>query len=175
MYLDNLKASTPWPVKIANIQLMLRALAHSGGDGQALHVATHLGNLVKVSETVVVRKSAGRALVSMIDRLPLEQRNEIAVELSKGLEIGDYQFSKYIPDYLGVLMLHLPPRELDELLLDLAKFFSSTNSQVVGAGRCPRALRPLSEPVRHTGKRRSARQTQIQDPEPDRARFCQLR
>lgn len=133
MYLDNLKASTPWPVKIANIQLMLRALAHSGGDGQALHVATHLGNLVKVSETVVVRKSAGRALVSMIDRLPLEQRNEIAVELSKGLEIGDYQFSKYIPDYLGVLMLHLPPRELDELLLDLAKFFSSTNSQVVGA------------------------------------------
>lgn len=30
-------------------------------------------------------------------------------------------------------MLHLPPRELDELLLDLAKFFSSTNSQVVGA------------------------------------------
>lgn len=133
MYLVNLKAGTPWPVKIANIQLMLRSLTHSGGDGQALHVATHLGNLVKVSETVVVRKSAGRALVSMIDLLPLEQRNEIAVELSKGLEIGDYQFSKYIPDYLGVLMLHLPPRELDELLLDLEKFFSSTNSQVVGA------------------------------------------
>ncbi len=133
MYLDNLKASTPWPVKIANIQLMLRALEQAGTDGQALHVATHLGNLVKVSETVVVRKFAGRALVSMIDRLPLEQRNEIAVELSKGLEIGDYQFSKYIPDYLGVIMLHLPPRELDELLLDLEKFFSSTNGQVVGA------------------------------------------
>ncbi len=133
MYLDNLKARTPWPVKIANIRLMLRSLSHTGGDGQALHVATHLGNLVKVSETVVVRKSAGRALISMIDRLPLEQRNEIAVELSKGLEIGDYQFSKYIPDYLGVLMLHLPPRELDELLLDLEKFFSSTNGQVVGA------------------------------------------
>ena len=133
MYLDNLKASTPWPVKIANIQLMLRALEQAGTDGQALHVATHLGNLVKVSETVVVRKFAGRALVSMIARLPLEQRNEIAVELSKGLEIGDYQFSKYIPDYLGVIMLHLPPRELDELLLDLEKFFSSTNGQVVGA------------------------------------------
>ena len=50
-------------------------------------------------KTVVVRKSAGAALVSIIDQLPLEQRNEIAVELGKGLEIGDYQFSKYIPDY----------------------------------------------------------------------------
>ncbi len=26
-------------------------------------------------------------------------------------------------------MLHLPPRELDELLLDLEKFFSSTNGR----------------------------------------------
>lgn len=75
-------------------------------------MATHLGNLVKVSETVVVRRRAGEALVSIIDKMPLSQRNEIAVELGKGLEIGDYQFSKYIPDYLGVIMLHLPPGNL---------------------------------------------------------------
>lgn len=133
MYLDNLKASTPWPIKVANIQLMLRALEESSGENQALHVATHLGNLVKVSETVVVRKSAGAALVSIIDKMPLEQRNEIAVELGKGLEIGDYQFSKYIPEYLGVIMLHLPPRELDELILDLEKFLGGTNGQVAAA------------------------------------------
>ena len=133
MYLDNLKANTPWPVKIANIQLMLRSLQNESRDGQALHAATHLGNLIKVSETVVVRKCAGVALVSIIDKLPLEQRNEIAVELGKGLEIGDYQFSKYIPDYLGVIMLHLPPRELDELILDLANLFASANGQVAAA------------------------------------------
>ena len=63
MYLDNLKAGTPWPIKVANIHLMLRSLEEKSGEGQALHVATHLGNLVKVSETVVVRKSAGAALV----------------------------------------------------------------------------------------------------------------
>ena len=74
MYLDNLKAGTPWPIKVANIQLMLRSLEEKSGEGQALHVATHLGNLVKVSETVIVRKSAGAALVSIIDKLPLEQR-----------------------------------------------------------------------------------------------------
>lgn len=130
MYLDNLKAGTPWPIKVANIHLMLRSLEEKAGEGQVLHVATHLGNLVKVSETVVVRKSAGAALVSIIDKLPLEQRNEIAVELGKGLEIGDYQFSKYIPEYLGVIMLHLPPRELDELILDLEKLQNTTNGQV---------------------------------------------
>ena len=92
MYLDNLKASTPWPIKVANIHLMLNSLEKKQGEGQTLHVATHLGNLVKVSETVVVRKRAGAALVSIIDKMPLEQRNEIAVELGKGLEIGDYQF-----------------------------------------------------------------------------------
>ena len=40
MYLDNLKASTPWPIKVANIQLMLRSLEERSGIGQALHVAT---------------------------------------------------------------------------------------------------------------------------------------
>ena len=133
MYLDNLKASTPWQIKVANVQLMLRSLEEKSGEGEALHVATHLGNLIKVSETVIVRKSAGSALVSIIDRLPLEQRNEIAVELGKGLEIGDYQFSKYIPDYLGLIMLNLPPRELDELILDLEKFLGATNGQVAAA------------------------------------------
>ena len=136
MYLDNLKASTPWPVKVANIQIMLHSLKSRKGSeayGRALHVATHLGNLVKVSETVIVRKKAGEALISIIDSMPLEQRNEIAVELGKGLEIGDYQFSKYIPDYLGVIMLHLPPRELDELINDLEKFLEASNGQVAAA------------------------------------------
>ena len=133
MYLDNLKAGTPWTVKVANIQLMLKSLEERVSEGQVLHVATHLGNLVKVSETVIVRQAAGAGLVSIIDMMPLEQRNEIAVELGKGLEIGDYQFSKYIPDYLGVIMLHLPPRELDELICDLEKLLEGDSGQVAGA------------------------------------------
>ena len=133
MYLNNLKAGTPWPVKVANIRLMLDTLGEKDHEEQVLHVATHLGNLIKVSETVVVRLSAGDALVSIIDRMPLSQRNEIAVELGKGLEIGDYQFSKYIPDFLGVIMLHLPPMELDELISDLEKLLNSNNSQVASA------------------------------------------
>ena len=133
MFLDNLKARTPWTIKVANIRLMLEYLADNPGEGQELHVATHLGNLVKVSETVTVRQAAGEGLVSIIGKMPLEQRNEIAVELGKGLEIGDYQFSKYIPEYLGVIMLHLPPQELDELIADLEKLLDSGNGQVAAA------------------------------------------
>ncbi|MCI8608886.1 MAG: phosphohydrolase [Firmicutes bacterium] len=133
MYLDNLKARTPWTMKVSNIYLMLRYLKENPGEGQELHVATHLGNLLKVSETVTVRRAAGEGLVSIIGRMPLEQRNEIAVELSKGLEIGDYQFSKYIPDYLGVIMLHLPPQELDEMIGDMEEFLKGTSGQVAAA------------------------------------------
>ena len=133
MYLENLKAKTPWTMKIANINLMLKYLKEHPYEGQELHVATHLNNLVKVSETVTVRRAAGKGLLTFIGTMPLEQRNEIAVELSKGLEIGDYQFSKYIPNYLGVVMLHLPPQELDEMTSDLEKFLEGTNGQVAAA------------------------------------------
>ena len=133
MFLSNMKARTSWAVKIANIQLMLRYLEEWGAEDQVLHVATHLANLVKVSETVTVRRGAGDALISIIGQLPPHQCNEIAVELGKGLEIGDYQFSKYIPQYLGVIMLHLPPGELDELITDLKKLFEQAGPQVAGA------------------------------------------
>ncbi|MDD6043007.1 MAG: hypothetical protein PUB87_04545, partial [Eubacteriaceae bacterium] len=133
MFLDDLKARTHWSVKAANISVMLDYLETSGDEGTTLHVATHLANLIKVSETITVRHAAGEGLLRIIDRLLPEQRNEIAVELGKGLEIGDYQFSKYIPNYLGRIMLHLPPGELDELISDLDIFLNQTNGQVAAS------------------------------------------
>lgn len=42
------------------------------------------------------------------------------MELLKGLEVGEYEFSKYIPEYLGQLALWLPPEQLEEVLTYLA-------------------------------------------------------
>ena len=42
-------------------------------------------------------------------RLTADQRNEVAVELCRGLELGQQEFTKYIPDYLGRFTLWLPP------------------------------------------------------------------
>ena len=108
---------------------MLKHVEQAGDRGRTLHVATHLANLVKVSETITVRKAAGAGLLSIIGKMPLEQRNELTVELFNGLEIGDYQFSKYIPDYLGIIMLYLPPKELDESIDELQKILETGNEK----------------------------------------------
>lgn len=129
IFLENLKAATPWILKIVNLDLLLDQIGEETGGG-ILQVAAHLSNLIKVSETVAVRHKAGEVLLSIIPLLTLDQRNEIAVELSKGLEIGQYEFSKYIPEYLGELALYLHPNELDELILDFRKMLASRNERV---------------------------------------------
>jgi len=133
MFLDNLKAGTPWVIKVANIELMLDNIKRNPDKGNILHVGTHLANLVKVSETVTVRKAAGDGLLTIVDKMPLEQRNELSVELFNGLEIGDYQFSKYIPDYLGIVMLRLPPKELDESVDMIQRIIETANGRVAAS------------------------------------------
>ena len=133
MFLDDLKTGTPWIQKVANISFMLKHVEQAGDRGRTLHVATHLANLVKVSETITVRKAAGAGLLSIIGKMPLEQRNELTVELFNGLEIGDYQFSKYIPDYLGIIMLYLPPKELDESIDELQKILETGNEKAASS------------------------------------------
>lgn len=56
------------------------------------------------------------------------------MELGKGLEMGQYQISKYIPEYLGRAALSLHPSELDEQVLWLKNLLGSpTNIAVSGA------------------------------------------
>ena len=131
IFLDNLKTATPWLTKQANIRL-LTDFARSGAS-PVLHIATHLSNLIKVSDRVTVRHSAGNALLELAPRLTADQRNEVAVELCRGLELGQQEFTKYIPDYLGRFALWLPPAELDEVLADLHVNLSSSDSRVTAS------------------------------------------
>ena len=131
IFLDNLKTATPWITKQGNLRL-LTDFARSG-KSPALHIATHLSNLIKVSDRVTVRHSAGNALLALAPRLTADQRNEVAVELCRGLELGQQEFTKYIPDYLGRFSLWLPPAELDEVLDDLRVNLSSSDSRVTAS------------------------------------------
>ena len=133
VFLDNLKIATPWIVKVAGVELLRDQVDH-GAQSHVLHIATHFSNLVKVSERVVVRHTAGSALVRTLNSLRRDQRNEVVVELGKGLEMGQYQISKYIPQYLGEAALCLHPSELDEQVLWLKSLLGSpNNSAVAGA------------------------------------------
>ncbi len=130
VFLDNLKIATPWIVKVAGVELLWDQVEH-GVKTHILHIATHFSNLVKVSERVVVRHTAGSALVQTLPLLRRDQRNEVVVELGKGLEMGQYQISKYIPQYLGEAALYLHPTELDEQVLWLKSLLGSPNDSAV--------------------------------------------
>ncbi len=130
VFLDNLKTATPWIVKSVGVEL-LRDQVEYGLMEHILHICTHFSNLVKVSERVVVRHEAGAALVRILPLLRRDQRNEVVVELGKGLEMGQYSISKYIPQYLGQAALFLYPSELNEQVLWLRTLLGSPNDSAV--------------------------------------------
>ena len=131
IFLDNLKTATPWILKQVNIRLLEDYAARE--DGPVLHIATHLSNLIKVSDRVTVRHSAGNALLALAPRLTVDQRNEVSVELSRGLELGQQEFAKYIPDYLGRFALWLPSAQLEELLADLSQTLNAASVRMVAS------------------------------------------
>ena len=132
VFLDNLKTATPWILKAVGVEYLLHQVEH-GNHANILHIATHFSNLIKVSENVVVRRMAGASLLSMASALTPDRRNEIAVELSKALETGESEISKYIPEYLGRFVLWLPPRELDEVVGQMESLLCSPSNNVVNA------------------------------------------
>ncbi|MDD4842819.1 MAG: hypothetical protein PHU31_00590 [Anaerotignum sp.] len=146
IFLENLKAATPWKIKIINMELLYERI-RLGIVMPKLHVATHLSNLLKVSEQVTVRHFAGETLVKLAPMLSWDQRNEVAIELTKGLEIGEFEFSKYIPQYLGEYVMFLHPKELNEFLLDIHRLQCSTNDRIASV-----ALDTLGVMVRHYEK-----------------------
>lgn len=129
LLLENQKGATPWTLKMTNIDLLMEFLPYM--EIPILQVATHLSNLLKVGEQVSVRHKAGQGLVQIVSQLSPAERNEVVIELTKGLEIGEYEFSKYIPAYLGQIAMYLAPQELDEWIADLQTLLCSTNNRVV--------------------------------------------
>lgn len=128
IFLNNLKAATPWNVKTVSIDYIMENLSKKN-ELALLQTATHLANLVKVSAKESVRNKAGNSLVQLGPMLTIDQRNEIAFELIKGLEIDEMQYAKYIPEYLGRFALLLSPKELDEFIIDLKNIYNNTNER----------------------------------------------
>ena len=112
IYLSNLKNAVHWTVK--NVQIdMLREDAERQPEN-VFHTATHLSNLLSVSEHLPVREHAGRALMSICRWLSVDQRNEISVDVVRELENGQEQVSRFVPAYMGQLVSTLPEKEVWE-------------------------------------------------------------
>jgi len=117
IFLSNLKTSTSGIIKKIQIGLLLEHTLKS--KQEEIYTALHFCNILKVSGIEDIRNLAGKALVNLMPSLSFQQRNDIAIELLRALEMEDYQFTKYIPYYLGQLILYLTPNELEELVDDL--------------------------------------------------------
>ncbi|MTI46908.1 MAG: cytidyltransferase [Firmicutes bacterium] len=129
IFLKNLKSATNWVSKKIHIELLLEQVIKNPKK-QGLHTAMHFCNLIKVSAVENVRNHAGDALLKIFPMLPMDQRNDVTVELLRALEIQGYHFTKYIPNYLGQLILYLQPVELDELIDDFIDKMKHSNTQI---------------------------------------------
>ncbi|MCX7903520.1 MAG: cytidyltransferase [Caloramator sp.] len=127
--LSNLKTATSWIIKRIQIE-MLYDYAISNIKTSGLYIAIHFCNILKVSAYESVRNKAGEMLVKLIPSLTMEQRNDIVVELLRALEIEGYQFTKYIPEYLGQIILYLKPVELNEVVDDFVEKIKTAGVQI---------------------------------------------
>jgi nicotinic acid mononucleotide adenylyltransferase/predicted amino acid-binding ACT domain protein len=130
IFLSNLKTAT-YPIqKRFQIELLLRnTILH---DYQNIfYAAQHLCNLLKVSALENVRNTAGKSLIKIFPYLSFEQKNDIVVELIRSLEMESYEFTKYIPLYLGELLLHLKPIEFDEIIDHFYEQIETNNSNLI--------------------------------------------
>lgn len=130
IFLNNLKTATEWTNKKINIDILYDHVKRSP-NLLGFHTAMHFCNLLKVSEIEKVRNYAGHTLLSIFKFLSLEERNDIVIELLRALEMQNYQFTKFIPDYLGQLLLYLHPKELDEAIDDFEEKIKQSNPKIV--------------------------------------------
>lgn len=129
IFLNNLKTATDWIRKRNHVELLLRH-ALKAPQSSRLHTAIHFCNLLKVSAIESVRNCAGSAILEIMPYLTLAERNEVAVELIRALEIEGNKFTEYIPRYTGQAILWLQPKELDEIIDDCIIKVKSSNSNL---------------------------------------------
>lgn len=130
LFLENLKTATEWVKKKVNIDILYDQVVNNP-KSKGLHTAMHLCNILKVSAIERVRNYGGTTLLNIIHLLSLEERNDVAVELLRALEMESYQFTKFIPIYLGQLLLYLPPKELDEVIDDFEDKIKVSSTEVI--------------------------------------------
>lgn len=145
LYLTNLKSVTNDVVKKFQVKFLVD-YAKTIDKNSIFYTSMHLCNLLKVSALESVRNTAGESLVELIDELSVEQRNDIVVELLRALEMESYQFTRYIPAYLGRILLKIKPIELDEVVEDFQDKIKRSGTQL---GML--LTRTVSEIIRHYG------------------------
>lgn len=129
IFLSNLKTATDWIKKRSQIILLLNYSIKNIKDN-GIHTTIHFCNLLKVSAIEEIRNTAGCSILELMPKLSLAERNEVAVELLRALEIEGNRFTEYIPTYVGQVILWLQPIELNEIIDDLKSKIKNSSINV---------------------------------------------
>lgn len=129
VYLSNLKSATSWVCKKLQIELLLRFVVNYKKE-DSFYLSMHLCNLLKVSSHESVRNAAGRGLIELSEHLTEGQINDIVIELLRALEMENYHYTKYICEYLGILMTRLDVQEFLEIVDSFAEKIEKANAQI---------------------------------------------
>lgn len=127
--MENQRIEVPWIFKQVNLEILDKA-CQGGQAGACFQLGVHFVNMLQASDRVVIKYLAGDNLLHLLPKLADTEKYELALELLRGLEIGEYSTSKYIPAYLGKMFFHLEEYSQFKLLERFRSMVDSTNFNV---------------------------------------------
>ena len=129
MFLSNLKVGTTMISKKIQIEILLKYGIYNK-DTKGFYTAMHFSNMLKIVNNEEVRTAIGEGLTYLTNYLSFEEKTEIAIELLRALELENFQYTKYIPEYLGIMLINIEPKELDEIISDFKVKIKKSNRQL---------------------------------------------
>lgn len=125
LFLENQQIDTPWIFKRVNLEILKECCMKDRKE--MFQLAAHLVNMLQNTDRIVIKHHSGNELTELVWHLSDAEKYEIAMELVRGLEIGEYSISKYIPEYLGKIFFCLSEDARREVLALFQKMIDSTN------------------------------------------------
>lgn len=125
LFLENQQIDTPWIFKMVNLEILKESCMKDRKE--MFQLAAHLVNMLQNTDRIVIKHHSGNELTELIRYLSDAEKYEIAMELVRGLEIGEYSISKYIPEYLGKIFFFLSQDTRREVLELFRKIIDSAN------------------------------------------------
>ena len=129
LYFENQRTEVAWIQKLINMEILRLHYKNAASEDRLYQYASHLLNQLQFSERIVNRMQAGQDLTAVMPRLNPTQRFEIVEELVRALDTGEYSTSKYIPAYLGSIIVLLSAAQQEDVLKQLRRITDSTHEK----------------------------------------------
>ena len=131
IYLENQRSEVPWIFRQVNMQILKEHFLGENRPEDYYQYASHLLHLLQFTGRIVNKLQAGNDLVDCISVLDDSQSHEIVQELVRGIEMGDYAVSWYIPRFLGRIYLKLAAEERISLLEHFRELIGVRNEPTI--------------------------------------------